>query len=301
VPTPLAPPLHLHPVCPSIRPPGFRVAAPGDDNDDRRDNSSRSSTVPQQQSSHNNQVLLQRRRGSTHQCPTRHVPTTHADLPSRMGRRRVRDKTAALQKHKVHRTFTVPPPSHRISPLQPPRRAQAAQTPCLTQQCRRRALTPSQYSLEKRLPKAKHTCADSRWWCNPFQLGLQGRSPQADPSDRKTLTGVVAIRPGNLRFSNFLSCGPALRSTGQDNYNIQMLATSSGPIVSAGNMGHATCARNACCSPRMRESTTPCVTMRSLRGRSVLTLQCGRRLTFRVILLAFGRIRRRNGRAPPGG
>jgi hypothetical protein len=129
----------------------------------------------------------------------------------------------------------------------------------------------------------------------------EGQSPQADPSDRKTLTGVVAIRPGNLRFSNFLSCGPALRSTGQDNYNIQMLATSSGPIVSAGNMGHATCARNACCSPRMRESTTPCVTMRSLRGRSVLTLQCGRRLTFRVILLAFGRIRRRNGRAPPGG
>jgi hypothetical protein len=34
------------------------------------------------------------------------------------------------------------------------------------------------------------------------------------PWDHKTLTEVLAIRMANLRFSNFLSCGPAPRPTG---------------------------------------------------------------------------------------
>jgi hypothetical protein len=74
-----------------------------------------------------------------------------------------------------------------------------------------------------------------------------------------------------------------------------MLAKSKGVIVSAGNKGHATCAHDACCFPRMREPTTLFKTMRSLMGLSVLTLQHGRRLTFLVILPAFGRIHHRNG------
>jgi hypothetical protein len=74
-----------------------------------------------------------------------------------------------------------------------------------------------------------------------------------------------------------------------------MLTKSTGPIVSVGNNGHKTYAHDACCSPKMRESTTLFETMRSLRELSVLTLQRGRRLTFLVILIVFGRIQHRNG------
>jgi hypothetical protein len=155
--------------------PGSRVAAPGDNATTKRTTtsttiSSRSSTVPQQHSSHNNQVLLQRRRGSTRRCPTRRVPTKHADLPSHVGRRGVRDKTATPET-----TRSTKPSRYR------PRRttfrlATTSQSSSSSDAMPRAAVPPpSTYAFvvfaRERSPKAKYACAETRWWYNTLPLG----------------------------------------------------------------------------------------------------------------------------------